>query len=98
MTTLTHAQGQRVAELGHWARVLVAVDWDNDGLDISHVTQRMPADSIIAVLSAEQPHWKTGAPQPVHRILFDATQIRDTEVHGIGYRFGFLVTIEQAVA
>lgn len=41
-----------------------------------------------------QPHWRTKEPNIVHRVTFDADQVRNTEVHGIGYRAGFIVHIE----
>lgn len=83
-------------------QVLVAIDWRDEGLDIGPVINMLTRDeSLISATCANEPRTRrtrsgeeTFHPL-VHRITFDASRTRNTDVHGKGYRHGFLVHIEQ---
>jgi hypothetical protein len=77
---------------------LVAIDWSGENLAIDRVLAFV-GDALIAHEVTTQPHAGTNATadsprQTVHRVTFDSRQVRNTEVHGAGYRSGFLVNIE----
>lgn len=79
---------------------LVAVDCGpTQGVtpNFDHLVSRL-GDAVIGIVTGTEPHWKTGAPQTVHRIELDANRLRNTEAHGIGYRCAFLVHIDDNVA
>lgn len=78
-------------------QTLVAIDWKNEGLSIDRVLAYV-GDALIGHDVTEQPSNSTkaqpGDTQTVHRVTFDSRQVRNTDVHGAGYRSGFLVNIE----
>lgn len=61
--------------------------------DLDTLVTRL-GDAVIEVTSSTRPHWRTGEPQPVHRVRFDTARLRNTDAHGIGFRTGFVVHIE----
>jgi hypothetical protein len=71
---------------------LVAFDWNNADLPIGPVLDFL-SDAFVTHTTETRPHWNTGAPQLVHLVAFDADRVRNTEVHGAGYRAGFVVHI-----
>lgn len=76
-------------------QVLVAVDWENSGRSPEPVLDFLREhDALVAHEVGWQAHWKTGETQPVHRFRFDAGKVRNTEVHGVGFRAGFVVHVE----
>jgi len=74
------------------AQTLVAMNWSGAG-DIRIVLHRL-ADTVIEHVETTTPHYKTGEPIETHRVTFDANRIRNTNVHGIAYRAGFVSHIE----
>jgi len=77
---------------------LVAVDFGPSGGRVPDVDRLASGigGAAVSFTTASQPHWRTGEPQIVHRVVFDADRLRNTEAHGIGYRCGFVVHIEAA--
>lgn len=74
---------------------LVAVDFDGDDLPIEPViAYLLDAGADPQVETGTEPHWRTGAPQTVHRLAYDGTAARSTHVHGVGFRAGFIVHCE----
>jgi len=75
-------------------QVLRAADWDGRG-DISALLDFLRReDALLDHASAMVPKGTTGEPHLVHRVGFDAHKVRNTHVHGVGFRCGFLVSIE----
>ena len=72
---------------------LVAIDYDNAGLDISVLTKRLGA-AVLSVTRTMEPRHRTGELMPVYRIRLDGNLLRNTEAHGIGYRSGYIVNNE----
>lgn len=72
---------------------LVAIDYDNAGLDISVLTKRL-GTAVLGVTKTMEPQHRTGALMPVYRIRLDGSILRNTEAHGIGYRSGYIVNTE----
>ena len=70
---------------------LVALDFD--GLDPAPVLAFI-GDALISHEVTTTPHWRTGEPVLTHLFTFDGRQVRNTEVHGAGYRAGFVSHIE----
>lgn len=78
--------------------VLVAVEYgasEPRPLDIEPVlAQLRRAGGLVGHEVTSIPHHASGRPMRTHRVAFDATAIRNTDVHGMGYRAGFLSHIE----
>lgn len=76
---------------------LVAIDWEGTGRSIQPVLDYVArhGEHVLANHWSEpRAHPTTGLTQNVHYVTFDARQVRNTEVHGAGYRAGFVVHIE----
>ena len=82
-TTTTHTKVER----------LVAMDWADKGLDPAPVLAFI-GDALISHEVTTTPHWRTGKPVVTHLFTFDGLRVRNTEVHGAGYRAGFVSHIE----
>lgn len=74
---------------------LVAIDFDGGTLDITPVVEAITAAGAMLDRTVDL-DWQDfrGVTRPRHEITFDANVLRNTEVHGIGYRAGFIVHIE----
>lgn len=77
--------------------VLVAIDWSDDGLDIEpvrhFVRSQGGSDALVGVVPVD--HVKpSGVVVPCWRVSFDADRVRNTEVHGVSYRAGFVSHVE----
>ena len=75
-------------------QTLVATDYDGLGLDISPVLAFI-GGATVSVDRGTYRHFRTGVELPEYRITFDADQVRNTVVHGVGFNAGFVVSIEQ---
>lgn len=75
------------------AQTLVAIDFTGSGLDIAPVLA-FAGDAVLHHRAGETPHWRSGEPLPTHWVTFDADRVRNTEIHGAGYRAGFTVHVE----
>lgn len=75
------------------AQTLVAMNIGTGDRDIAPVL-RFVGEALLDHQVIVSPHWRTKEPQIVHHVVFDADRVRNTEVHGIGYRAGFTVHIE----
>lgn len=74
--------------------ILKATEWPGMDHDLDRLLGMM-GEHVVSIEHTTEPHWQTGEPLPVHRIRFDASQLRDTHAHGMGYRCGFQVGLER---
>lgn len=74
----------------------MAQDYDG-GHDIAPVLERIEREGAFVEYEARGvPHWRDADRIiPTHLIRFDASKFRNTEVHGLGYRHGFVCHIER---
>jgi hypothetical protein len=75
--------------------VLVAIDWDRKGADLAPVIAAIEAEGALLGVATDEEwtNWK-GVTMTRHEVRFNALKIRNTEVHGLGYRAGFVVNVE----
>lgn len=77
--------------------VLVAIDYDRRGDEpLWAVLDELDnAGALLAHDVEQMPHptRPDADPLTVHRVSFDARRYRNTEVHGLGYRAGYVVHI-----
>ena len=72
---------------------LVAIDFDRKGVSIAPVLEFV-GDALLHHREGTTPHWRTGEPLVTHWVTFDARRVRNTEVHGAGFRAGFVSHVE----
>lgn len=90
-TTTTQSRAVRT-------ETLVAIDWSGADRDIEPVRHFIRAtggaDALGKVTPFDFTKDRTGEVVAAWRVDFDADRVRNTEVHGAGFRAGFVVHIE----
>jgi hypothetical protein len=79
-------------------QTLVAIDWNGADRDIEPVRHFIRKnggpDALVDVTPVDFTKDRTGEVVGCWRVTFDADKVRNTEVHGAGYRAGFVSHIE----
>lgn len=77
-------------------RTLVAADYTPDSrLDPQAIRDFIGPDAMAGETCELVPHFRDkGRMIRTYRFEFDANQVRNTEVHGAGYRAGYVVHVE----
>lgn len=77
---------------------LVAIDWNDKGLDIesvlAYIRQHAGADALVSVTAVDHIKDRTGEIVGSWRVVFNARQVRNTVVNGAAFRAGFVSHIE----
>lgn len=82
---------------------LVAMDMKSDGTDIqpviAYVKNEGGDSAFLGWVAESKPHWRDeNLTTTIHRVCFDADKVRNTYVHGAGFRAGFVCHVEPALA